>query len=226
MEELHLQKTNKGFGGSIAQAIIVGAIIIAGAMFVTSNKGTSTTANPDKLDLVATVSKDDFVRGDAKAPITIIEYADFSCHFCAQFHPTMKKVLADYDGKVRWVFRQLPIFNPDAAVAASCVGKISGNEAFWNFSDNLYEHQTILDNDYYREVALSLGVDPEKYDACFADPILRSVVSKDFTQNKLLFGFRATPYNLIIDKDGRTFSFPGALPYDDLKTVLNRLISE
>lgn len=226
MEENQPVKNKSRFSGSVAQAIIFAGLIIAGAIFLSRNPGSSAPKSPDKLDLVTKIDQSDFSRGSENAKVTIIEYADFSCHFCAQFHPTLKQIMTEYDGKVRWVFRHLPIFNINAAVASDCVGKISGNDTFWTFADNLYANQSSLNDDYYRNEAISLGISAEKYDACFADPILRSKISKDFSQNKLLFDFRATPYNIIVDKEGRTFSFPGALPYNDLKSIIDRLLSE
>lgn len=216
-------KTPKKPSLNIASAIVVAGIIIGGALFASRSHTDNVGASPDKLDLISTVTKDGFVRGDKKAPITIIEYADFSCHFCAQFHPTLQKILSDYPGEVKWVYRHLPIFNIDAAVASQCVGKLAGEESFWNFSDALFANQDKFSSDFYRQEALLTNVRGEEYDACIADPLLRSKIQKDFSQEKILFGFNATPYNIIVDKDGRKFSFAGALPYNDIKSIIDRL---
>jgi len=54
------------------------------------------------------VSDSDHIRGDKNAPITLIEYSDFECPYCARFFPTTEQVLAQYPGKVRLVYRQEP----------------------------------------------------------------------------------------------------------------------
>ncbi len=209
---------------SIASAIIVAALIIGGAIFV--NKGRANSPMPGangKLDLVAQVSDQDFIRGDKNAPITLIEYADFSCHFCAKFQPELSDLIKEYDGKVKWVYRHLPIFNMDAAVASTCVGRLGGEEAFWTYADALFANQDKFNAEYYADLAGEAGVSAEKFKACIADPLVRSSIQTDFTKSKILLGFNATPYTVLVDKMGRKFSFAGALPYNEVKGAIDAL---
>lgn len=211
---------------SLPSAIVVAAIIIAGAVFL--NGGTAGSALsgevPNKLDLISTVTAADFVRGDEGAPVTIIEYADFSCGYCGVYHPTLQKIVKEYDGQVKWVYRHLPIFNIEAAVASQCVGNLGGDTAFWNFADTMYLNRDSYSSDFYRQTALAEGIVAEEYDACIASPLVKSKIQKDFNQGKILLGFNATPYSVIVDKNGQEFSFAGALPYDDVKSLLDTLL--
>jgi protein-disulfide isomerase len=207
---------------NIASAIVISGLIIAGAIFVNHGRAVD-PSSVDKLDLVSEVSSDDFVRGNKDAPITLIEYADFSCHFCSQYHPTLKRLITDEDDKVRWVYRHLPIFNTEAAIASECVGKLLGNEAFWNFSDTLFNNQSKFNSDYYLNVAISEGINANDFNQCIVDPVLKNKIQTDFTQERILLGFDATPYTVIVDKDGRKFSFAGALSYDELKSTIDGL---
>jgi protein-disulfide isomerase len=210
-------------GLQIAHAIVLAGLIIALAIFVNNSNAKTIAPGGDKLDLVSEVTADDFVRGNPNAPITLIEYADFSCHFCAQYHPTLQKIVTESQGKVRWIYRHLPIFNIDAAIASSCVGKLGGEQAFWDFSDTMFAHQDKLAVDYYRSTALGLGIDEAAYKTCIADPTIKSAISIEFNQNKILLGFNATPYTVLIDKTGRKFSFAGALPYENVRSVIDTL---
>ncbi len=81
----------------------------------------------------------DHIFGDRSAPIAIIEYSDYQCPFCHAVHPTYKKIMDEYEGKVMWVYRHFPLnFHPEAmplAIGAECVASLKGNDAFWEFSD-------------------------------------------------------------------------------------------
>lgn len=208
-------------------AIIISAVLIAAAILFSKKPTTVDTgrvAQGDKLDMVEEVSEKDFLRGSPDADIVIIEYADFSCGYCGIYHPTLSKIIEEYKGRVSWVYRHLPIFNIDAAVASQCVGEIGGDEKFWSFSDTLYQNRSSFSLDYYKQTALSLGILEEEYDACVSNPLTKSSIQRDFSQNKILLGFNATPYSVVIDKNGKKFSFAGALPYEDIKSLLDKLL--
>lgn len=208
-------------------AIVIAAAIIGGAITLAPHAAPAgVAAAPDKLDLVADISKTDFIRGDENADVTVIEYADFSCHYCAQYHPTMQKLIAAYPGRVRWVYRHLPIFNMEAAIASECVGDLAGDDAFWHFADTLFAHQDSFSTAFYRETALVSGVSGSDYDACIANILTKSAIERDFRQARTLLGFNATPYTILIDKAGRKYSFAGALPFADLQTSVETLLSK
>src|SRR3990167_2846316 len=71
----------------------------------TGTTKTTTTPTPTPAAEVPGVDKNDHIRGEEDAPLTIIEYSDMECPFCNQFHETMKQVMTTYEGKVRWVYR-------------------------------------------------------------------------------------------------------------------------
>lgn len=79
-------------------------------------KGAVATTSPSKATTTPTqretstasktpqITSSDHMRGNKNAKVTLVEYSDFECPFCKQFHPTMKQVLQTYGGKVRWVY--------------------------------------------------------------------------------------------------------------------------
>lgn len=219
------QSIKAGHKMNLVGAIIVAAVIIGASFFLSRGiAAPGPSEGSSNLDLVSSVSEKDFVRGDRNAPITLIEYADFSCHFCSLYHPTLQRLVAEYGGRVRWVYRNLPIFNIEASVSGQCVGKLAGEETFWQFADTLYANQDKYSTGYYKDVATDLGVDGDAYDACISDPTVKNSIQTDFNRVRILLGFNSTPYNVLVDKDGRTFPFSGALPYDDLKSVVDKLL--
>lgn len=82
----------------------------------------------------------DHVYGRKDSPIKIIEYSDYECPFCKKVHPTIKKIVDDSNGQVSWVFRHWPLHQNSVAklVAGECVAKIKGNDAFWKYSDLVF----------------------------------------------------------------------------------------
>src|SRR3989344_6179681 len=89
---------------SIPVAIIIAGVLIAGALYLGTSKGTSTTAGNNQqpqqiaqqtgdIDQMAAVSASDHIRGNPDAPVKIVEYSDTECPFCKRFHDTMKQVM-------------------------------------------------------------------------------------------------------------------------------------
>lgn len=90
---------------------------------------------------IAPITEEDFVKGDAKARYALIEWSDYECPFCGRFQESANQ-LVEKNSDVKWVYRQFPLdsLHPQTrqkSIAALCVGKIAGNDAFWEFSDTL-----------------------------------------------------------------------------------------
>ncbi|MBW6441529.1 thioredoxin domain-containing protein [Patescibacteria group bacterium] len=90
---------------------------------------------------IAPINEDDFVKGNENARYVLIEWSDYECPFCLRFQETATQ-LVEQNEDVKWVYRQFPLdgLHPNArdkSIAALCVGKIAGNDTFWEFSDML-----------------------------------------------------------------------------------------
>jgi predicted DsbA family dithiol-disulfide isomerase len=108
------------------------------------------------------------IRGNVSAPITIIEYADFECPFCAQAHKTITALLEQHDGQLRFIYKHNPIdqIHPMARHAArwfEAVAKQSHDKA-WKFHDRIYQAPGVLreGQETLEFIAASLGVDMER----------------------------------------------------------------
>lgn len=158
------EETNQNFAPAprpaanmgIPFAIVVGFAFIAIAIYFSGGKTTSApniaapAPEAEKAIELSPVTEKDFIRGNPNAPITIVEYSDYDCPFCKNFHDTMKLIMDDYGvtGKVAWVYRQFPLaqLHPNApriSEAAYCVGELGGDEAFWTFSDLVFSERDV-----------------------------------------------------------------------------------
>ena len=87
------------------------------------------------LDKIKPVAAMDHIRGDAKAPVKVVEFSDPECPFCKRFHDTMREVVKAYDGKVAWVYRHFPLDSLHSKArketeAMECAAELGGNDKF------------------------------------------------------------------------------------------------
>lgn len=85
----------------------------------------------------------DAIRGNRNADIALIEYSDYECPFCSRVHPTYQQLMEDYGDQIMWVYRHFPLesIHPNAipyAVGAECAKEQGGNDAFWDYTDILF----------------------------------------------------------------------------------------
>jgi protein-disulfide isomerase len=92
------------------------------------------------------ITAQDHVQGPPDAPITLVEYGDYQCPYCAQAYPILKQLQRRFGERMRLVFRNFPLTEIHrhalhAAQAAESVGAQLGNDAYWRMHDTIYEHQ-------------------------------------------------------------------------------------
>ena len=88
----------------------------------------------------------DHIRGSADAPVTLVEYGDYECPHCGRAAPVVRALLEKFDGRVRFVFRHLPLpdVHPNAALAAEAAEAAAAQDAFWPMHDLLFANQDAL----------------------------------------------------------------------------------
>jgi protein-disulfide isomerase len=117
------------------------------------------------VTLAVPANTTDHVHGDAHAPVTVIEYADFECPSCKVAAPTAALLLQRFPGLVRFVFRNFPIeeAHPHALQAAEASEAAAAQGKFWPMHDLLFQHQDHLkEHDLYR-YAGEAGLDLVRY---------------------------------------------------------------
>lgn len=220
----------------IPGAIVVAGLLIAGAVYFSSNAPTN--QNPQQKDadvsVVLPITEDDHILGSPNAKITVIEYSDIDCPFCKEYHETMKRIIEEYgpSGDVAWVYRHFPltVIHPDApkhAEAAECVAEIGGSNAFWSFLDVLFVNapeNERTDPSRYAEFAAEVGVGEEALNACITKGDAMKHVEDEFN-TAVAAGGTGTPFNIIIVDGQEPISFSSALPYEQMKAAIDQILS-
>jgi protein-disulfide isomerase len=148
------------------------------------------------------------VFGEITAPMTVLEFGDYECPYCAGAAPVLRELVETSGGQIRLVFRNFPLFEVHphaltAALAAESASASGGEEVFWAMHRALLHHQTRLDDDNLRIYAREVGADPELA-AGDAAQQFAPIVQADYTMG-IDAGVSATP-TLFIDGamyDGR-----------------------
>jgi predicted DsbA family dithiol-disulfide isomerase len=121
--------------------------------------------------------------GPADAPVTIVEFSDFQCPYCAQLDPILRDVLARYGTKVRLVYRQFPLrMHRDAAKAAEASLCASDQGKFWELHDRLFGDQADLELDRLKAAAAGLGLQAEAFSGCLESGKYKSAVAYDIEE--------------------------------------------
>ena len=160
--------------------------------------------------------------GKKDAPITIVEYSDFQCPYCSRGYQTMKQVLKEYDGKVRIVFKHLPLdFHPLAMPAAKYFEAIAkqSHEKAEKFHDMVFENQGMLKDKgeaYFDEVAKKVGADLKKVKADLKSEDITKRIEADMEEAKK-FNFSGTPGFII-----NGVSLRGAYPFPAFKEIIDQ----
>ena len=105
-----------------------------------------------------------FVKGSSKAAITLVEFSDLQCPYCAQLAPVLDKVVKDYPGEVRLVFKHFPLSFHSQARAAAAAGIAAGNQGkFFEFRAKVSPRFRELNEALYISTAQELGLDMAKF---------------------------------------------------------------
>jgi protein-disulfide isomerase len=106
-------------------------------------------------------------RGAATAPITIVEFSDFQCPYCARVKPTLRQLEDRFPGKIRLVFRDFPLqMHRQAAKAAEAAACANEQGRFWEMHDRLFAQQNRLDVPNLKVLAAHIGLDQARFDEC------------------------------------------------------------
>lgn len=237
-----MEPTQSQTSPAIPIAIIFGFALIAISIFFTSNSQSTTpeevvTENNQNRILDGSVpppNVNDYIKGNPNAPIVMIEYSDYECPFCKQFHATMNQIMDEFGatGQLAWVYRQFPItqLHPNAAKiaeAALCTGDLGGNDAFWKFTDRIFEERdfdaptNVTKLPEYAELA---GVSKAEYISCVNSRKMENEVLAS-AEEGFNIGARGTPYTIVMVGDQQAV-INGAQPYQVVKDIVTNLVNQ
>lgn len=241
------------FNGRVIGTIVVVAIAAFFAGSYTSNLNSEQITQKDldeamaKLELKILQNKlpteqakqpvqisadDDPVRGNEEALVTIIEFSDFQCPFCARFHlQTLPLLMENYidTGKAKLVYRDFPIqsIHPNAmpaAVAAECA---DDQGKFWEYHDKLFENQNQwggLDTadviSVFGQYASDLELDQQEFNTCLSGGKHINEIRNDLDDGRE-YGVSGTPGFFIGNEKLGYVELKGAQPFENFKKVLD-----
>ena len=131
--------------------------------------------------------------GPANAKVTIIEFSDFQCPYCARFQAqTLPQILQNYGDKVRFVYRNFPHESQQSVKAAEAADCANEQGAFWKYHDLLFQNQSALDDASLKGYASSLGLDTAAFNTCLDTDKYLSELQKDY-QDAIAAGAQGTP---------------------------------
>jgi protein-disulfide isomerase len=156
-------------------------------------------------------------RGPDNAAVTIVEFSDFQCPFCGREVPVVERVMQEYQGKVRLVFRNFPLnFHPYAQKAAEAGACAADQGKFWQMHDKMFTNQQKLGVDDLKGFAKEIGLDAKKFEQCLDSGEKKQLVDSDQKAGEEA-GVSGTPAFFV-----NGIYINGAVPYEQFKDTLDR----
>ncbi|MET7995690.1 thioredoxin domain-containing protein [Amycolatopsis sp. NPDC005232] len=154
---------------------------------------------------------DRHVYGDPSASVTVVEYGDFECPYCAAAAPELRKLIDSSEGSIRLVFRHFPIFTIHPYALTAALAAEASGELFWEMHDLLLTHQSQLTDVHLRAYAARIGAGDVTGEVAQR---FRPAVVADYTSGAEL-DVRGTPTLFI---DGRAYL--GRVSYQALRSAV------
>ena len=158
----------------------------------------------------------DFVAGNPKGDVTIVEFFDYNCPWCKKSFPGVMSLI-ETDKKVRLVLKEFPILGPDSEYASQAAIAAGGQGKYLEMHKAMYQHQGHMTKEAVDEVAVSLGLDMAKLKKAMEETATMEVINKNRDLGQTL-SISGTPAFVIGD-----ILVPGYLPADELATAIQEV---
>jgi protein-disulfide isomerase len=167
-------------------------------------------------------ARDDPSWGPENAKVTIVEFGDFECPYCRQWYDTVyNQLYANYGTKVRFIFRDFPLYShpnaKPAALAADCAGE---QGSYWDYFRLLYGDPRGLGSEMYTAYAQQLGLNLSAFKTCISSNRYSNEIDLDLQDAERL-GVSGVPAFFINDQ-----VISGAQPYEMFRQVIEQELSK
>jgi len=181
---------------------------------------------PAKITINTFIENGSPVLGNQNAPITLVEFGDYQCHFCnVFFHSTEDDILKNYieTGKVKMIFKDYNIIGPDSVSASHGAHCANDQGLFWEYHDILYSNWTGENNGWASsenlgKFAQEIGLDMNKWSECILNGVHSQTILASNEDAKSL-EITGTPAFFVIGHDGKTTRLFGAQPYETFENI-------
>lgn len=171
------------------------------------------TLSPSQVQILPS----DPSRGSAAAAVTVVEFSDFQCPYCAQLAPELAQVMANHPTDVRLVWKDLPLPQHDQAASAAEAAQCAGLQGkFWNYHDGLFQQQSSLGPALYQQLAVQLGLASSSFSLCLSQHQTLPLIQRNAAMAAAA-GVDGTPYLIM---NGQAYN--GALTADALEQAIQQ----
>src|SRR3989344_3708702 len=207
MEE---QKSSRNFWKAATMAL---AILLVASMYF----NVAGIAVSGKVAEKVMITEEGMTKGIENSPITIIEYSDYQCPYCARAEATINDVLDEYGSKIYFVYKDFPLpFHNNAQKAAEASRCALEQGKYWEYHDALFKNQQSLDTNSLKTYAKSLGLDEAKFSECLDSNKYTEKVKQDMEEGQSK-GVTGTPTFFVNGK-----MLVGAQPFDAFKEIIDK----
>ena len=183
-------------------------------------------ARPSNITINTFLDNGSPILGNPNAPITLVEFGDYQCHFCnVFFHTTEDNILKNYveTGKVRMIFKDYNIIGPDSVNASHGAHCANDQGLFWEYHDILYSNWTGENNGWassenLERFAQEIGLDVDLWSECMLNGIHSQTILASNADARSL-ELTGTPAFFVIGPDGKTTRLFGAQPFETFEKV-------
>lgn len=183
-------------------------------------------AGPVKITMNTFLANGSPILGNQNAPVTLIEFGDYQCHFCnVFFHSTEEDIVKKYveTGKVKIIFKDYNIIGPDSVNASHGAHCANDQGLFWEYHDILYSNWTGENNGWASsenlgKFAQEIDLDIDMWSDCMLNGIHSQTILASNEDAKSL-ELTGTPAFFVIGPDGKTTRLFGAQPFETFEKV-------
>lgn len=177
--------------------------------------GAVTYLKPPDLPRVKVSAGDDPSRGPAGAPVTIIEFTDYECVACRQYHEAAEKLRQSYPDGIRWVSKDFPLEPHEGARKAAEAARCANEQGkFWEYRNMLFANTGKFDPERLLAMASDLGLDMEPFKECYESGKYEKQVAKNLKEGQNI-GITSTPSFVVNGK-----LVPGGPPVEEFKRII------
>jgi len=223
-------------GAVIASIVIVAVMFGLNGTFDESELAIKPTPEmdsigPTEITMETFVENGSPVLGNPNAPITLVEFGDYQCHYCHVFFESIEgKIMKNYieTGKVKMIFKDYNIIGKDSVKASQGAHCANDQGLFWEYHDRLYSNWTGENNGWasganLANYAQDIGLEMNQWTDCMSQQ-KHSKTILDSNEDAKKLQLTGTPAFFVINSNGQVSKLFGAQPFEVFERVFNEIL--